>query len=41
MPVLDWSRASLPWFKELEVLKERIGGLFRRAEFIIGIPCAV
>lgn len=31
MPVSDWSGVSLPWFKELGVLKERIG-LFRRAE---------
>ena len=32
MPVSDWSGVSLPWFKELGVLKERIGSLFRRAE---------
>lgn len=32
MSVSDWSGVSLPWFKELGVLKERIGSLFRRAE---------
>ena len=32
MAVSDWSGASLPWFAELAALKERIGGLFRRAE---------
>jgi len=32
MAVSDWSGASLPWVEELAALKERIGGLFRRAE---------
>ena len=32
MTVSDWSGASLPWFEELAALKERVGGLFRRAE---------
>ena len=32
MAVSDWSGASLPWFAELAALKDRIGGLFRRAE---------
>ena len=32
MSVSEWSGASLPWFEELAGLKERIGGLFRRAE---------
>ena len=32
MAVSDWSGASLPWFEELAALKERVGGLFRRAE---------
>src|ERR1700738_708046 len=32
MSVSEWSGASLPWFEELAGLKERGGGLFRRAE---------
>jgi SRSO17 transposase len=32
MSVSEWSGASLPWFEELAALKERIGGLFGRAE---------
>src|ERR1700722_16068159 len=32
MSVSEWSGASLPWFEELAGLKERVGGLFRRAE---------
>jgi SRSO17 transposase len=32
MSVSEWSGASLPWFEELAGLKERIGGLVRRAE---------
>ena len=32
MAVSDWSGAALPWFEELAALKDRIGGLFRRAE---------
>ena len=32
MSVSEWSGASLPWFEGLAGLKERIGGLFRRAE---------
>ncbi len=32
MSVSEWSGAALPWFEELAGLKERIGGLFRRAE---------
>lgn len=32
MAVSEWSGASLSWFEELAGLKERIGGLFRRAE---------
>lgn len=32
MAVSDWSGASLPWLEELAALKERVGGLFRRAE---------
>lgn len=32
MAVSVWSGASLPWFEELAALKDRIGGLFRRAE---------
>ena len=32
MSVSEWSGASLPWFEELADLKDRIGGLFRRAE---------
>lgn len=32
MAVSDWSGASLPWSEDLTALKERVGGLFRRAE---------
>lgn len=32
MSVVEWSGTSLPWFEELAALKDRIGGLFRRAE---------
>jgi SRSO17 transposase len=32
MAVSDWSGATLPWFEELAALKDRVGGLFRRAE---------
>jgi SRSO17 transposase len=32
MAVSDWSGAGLPWFEELATLKDRVGGLFRRAE---------
>jgi hypothetical protein len=32
MAVSDWSGAALPWFEDLATLKDRVGGLFRRAE---------
>jgi SRSO17 transposase len=32
MAVSDWSGAALPWFEDLAALKDRVGGLFRRAE---------
>jgi SRSO17 transposase len=32
MAVSDWSGAFLPWFEDLTALKERVGGLFQRAE---------
>jgi SRSO17 transposase len=32
MAVSEWSGASLPWFEDLAALKQRIGGLFGRAE---------
>ena len=32
MAVSDWSGAGLPWFEDLATLKDRIGGLFRRAD---------
>ena len=32
MVVSDWSGAGLPWFEDLAALKERVGGLLRRAE---------
>jgi SRSO17 transposase len=32
MSVAEWSGTSLRWFEELAALKDRIGGLFRRAE---------
>ena len=32
MGVSDWTGASLPWSEDLTALKERISGLFRRAE---------
>ena len=32
MAVSDWSGAALPWFEDLAILKDRVGGLFRRAE---------
>ncbi len=31
MSISAWSGTSLPWYEELAVLKERLGGLFRRA----------
>ncbi len=32
MGVSDWTGASLPWSEDLTALKERVAGLFRRAE---------
>jgi len=32
MGVSDWAGASLPWSEDLTALKERVAGLFRRAE---------
>jgi SRSO17 transposase len=32
MAVSDWSGTALPWFEDLAALKDRVGGLFRRAE---------
>ncbi len=32
MDVSDWAGASLPWLEDLTALKERVAGLFRRAE---------
>lgn len=32
MAVSDWSCTALPWTEERAALKERIGGVFRRAE---------